>query len=172
MMDEKFFMEILQSREDRRTRQLDILKSYESSLISFTLNTPGIVKDNEMYREIHKEGLKAIINILDSKGISMIYQDEINKSTGSEGYIAVDFDAVKVKKILIELEESHPLGRIFDIDVFDKNHNQISRSDLNKGSRSCLLCNKNARICIREKNHTIEELYARIEDLWKEYKNE
>lgn len=171
-MDEKFFMEILQSREDRRDRQWILLDRYQCSLISYTLNAPGIMKDNEMYRGIHKEGMKAIIDILDNKEVPMIYQDEINKSTGREGYIAVDFDAVKVKQILVQLEESHPLGRIFDMDVFDKNHNQISRRDLNMGSRSCLLCNKDARICIREKNHTIEELYSRIEDLWKEYKNE
>lgn len=96
-MDEKFFMEILQSREDRRSRQLDLLKSYKTSLISFTLNTPGMVKDNEMYREIHKEGMKAIIDIIGRKEVPIIYQEEIHKSTGSEGYMVVDLDSLKLR---------------------------------------------------------------------------
>ena len=172
MIDKRLFMEILQSREDRRDTQLDLLKKYKSSIISFTLNTPGIVKDNEMYRSIHKEGYSEIKNLLTKNNITILYQKETNKSTGSEGYIVVNFDALELKKILIELEENHPLGRIFDIDVFGNNHNQISRSDLGLNSRSCLLCSKDARICAKEKNHTYEDLYNGIVTLWKDYKNE
>lgn len=169
MIEEKFVMEILQSREDRRDKQLDLINRYKSTLISFTLNTPGIVKDNEMYRGIHNEGMQEIIKLLTEKNIPIIYQEVINKSTGSEGYIVVDVDPFQIKKLLIELEEDHPLGRIFDIDVFDKDHNQISRSDLSLNTRRCLLCGKDARVCAKEKNHSYEELYNRIESLWKEY---
>ena len=165
-------MEILQSREDRRDKQLDLVKRYRSSLISFTLNTPGAIKDNEMYRGIHNEGMVSIVDTLDENSIPILYQDKINKATGSEGFIVVDFDSIEVKKLLIELEENHPLGRIFDIDVFDQNHNQISRNDLSLNTRRCLLCGKDARICAKEKNHTYEELYNRIEFLWKEYSNQ
>lgn len=62
------------------------------------------------------------------------------------------------------------MGRIFDMDVFDGNHNQISRGDFNISPRKCILCRKDARLCIREKNHTLEELYSHIESLWKEFK--
>lgn len=171
MSNEKFVMEILQSREDRRDKQLDLIKKYKSSLISFTLNTPGIVKDNEMYRGIHKEGMSSLVNFLLDNNIKIIYKEEINKSTGSEGYIVVDLDSLKLKEFLIDLEESHPMGRIFDIDVFDSDHNQISRSNFNISPRKCILCHKDARVCIRQKNHTMEELYSSIESLWKEYKS-
>lgn len=169
MMDEKFVMEILQSREDRRDKQVDLINRYKSTLISFTLNTPGAIKDNEMYRGIHKEGMASIVNILMDNDIKIAYQEEINKSTGSEGYIAVDVDSLELKKLLIELEEDHPLGRIFDIDVFNKDHNQISRSNLKLNPRKCLICGQDARVCAREKNHSYEELYNRIQSLWKEY---
>lgn len=169
MMDEKFVMEILQSREDRRDKQVDLISIYKSTLISFTLNTPGIIKDNEMYREIHKEGMASIVDSLLDKDIEIIYQEEINKSTGSEGYIVVDLDALELKSLLIDLEESHPMGRIFDIDVFDGDHNQISRSDLSLSPRKCLICGQDARVCAREKNHTYQELYNKVVSLWKEY---
>ncbi|MDR7871101.1 MAG: citrate lyase holo-[acyl-carrier protein] synthase [Tissierellaceae bacterium] len=172
MIDEKVILEILQSREDRRDKQLDLLKEYKSSLISFTLNTPGVIKDNEMYREIHEEGIDAITKILKKNNIMIIYKEVINKHTGSEGYMAVDLEALELKKMLVELEESHSLGRIFDIDVFDKEHNQISRIDIGLNSRRCLLCNKDARVCAKEKDHTYEDLYNGIVTLWKDYKNE
>lgn len=169
MIDEKFVMEILQSREDRRDKQIDLINRYNSTLISFTLNTPGIVKDNEMYRGIHREGIKEICKLLKENRIPIIFQEEINKPTGSEGYIAVDIDSKKIKKLLIELEEIHPLGRIFDIDVFDNNHRQISRSNLGLNPRRCLLCGKDARICAKDKSHSYVELYVGIQSLWKEF---
>lgn len=172
MIDEKLFMEILNSREDRRYNQMIILNTYKSSLISFTLNTPGIVKDNEMYRKVHKEGMESILKKLIQNNITTIYTEEVNKNTGSEGYIVVDFDPLKLKKILITLEEEHPLGRIFDIDVFDKEHNQISREDLNLGLRKCILCHKDAKVCIRERNHALEDLYFKVESIWKEFSSQ
>lgn len=170
MIDEKFFMEILQSREDRRDRQIDLLEKYKASLVSFTLNTPGIIKDNDMYRDIHKEGMASIIGLLRENHIGILYKEAISKATGNEGYILVDFEATKVKVLLIGLEESHPLGRIFDMDVFDKDHKQISRTDLNLGPRKCLICSKPARTCIREASHTYEDLYSHVKLLWSEHK--
>jgi holo-ACP synthase len=169
MIDKKQFLEILKSREDRQQKQIEILNKYPHSLISFTLNTPGIIKDNELYRKIHKSGFDKIKETIKNQNINIIYEEYINKSTGSEGYISVDMDSKELKSLMVSIETTHPLGRIFDIDVFDKEHNQMSRSDLGLESRKCLLCSKDARICMREKSHTYEELISRIEELAKEY---
>lgn len=160
---------ILQSREDRLKKQEELLESHPFTLISFTLNTPGIEKRNELYLKIHKEGSKAIIDNIDNKGIEIKYRAEFDKITGQESYIIVDYDAIMMKKMMIEIEDEHFLGRIFDIDVFDSNHYQISRSDLVYNNRKCLLCEKEAYICMREKNHTYEELVSEINRLGNEY---
>ncbi len=170
MIDEKFVMEILQSREDRRDKQLDLINRYKSSLISFTLNTPGIVKDNEMYRDIHRVGFSEVKDLLIQNNINILYQEVMNKSTGSEGFVAVDFNPLELKVKLIDLEEKHLLGRIFDIDVFNHHHNQITRRELELNPRKCLLCDREARICGKEKKHSYEELYEEIEFLWEEYR--
>lgn len=170
MIDKEFLMEILQSREDRRAKQEGIINRYKSTLISFTLNTPGIIKYNEMYHEIHKVGILEVKNLLIQNNISILYQEVINKSTGSEGFIAVDYDPLELKVKLIDLEESHPLGKVFDIDEFDKNHHQISRQKLRLNPRKCLLCDKEARICGKERNHNYEDLYSEIKSLWEKYR--
>ena len=165
----KILNEILESREDRAQKQVELLKEYPYSLISFTLNTPGIIKDNELYRKIHKEGFEQIQNVLSINNFQIKNSEYINKSTGAEGYISVDIDAELLKNTMVSLEQNHPLGRIFDIDVFDMDHNQMSRSNLGLETRTCFLCNKDARICMREKNHTYEELIAKIEEVSRDY---
>ncbi|MDD4725887.1 MAG: citrate lyase holo-[acyl-carrier protein] synthase [Tissierellia bacterium] len=161
--------QILQSREERAQKQIDILYKYPHSLISFTLNTPGSIKDNQLYRKIHNEGFDLIQRLITISKLEIMYKEYINKPTGAEGYVSVDTEAELLKSIMVSLEKDHPLGRIFDIDVFDKDHNQMSRTDLGLETRTCLLCNKDARICMREKNHTYEELIARIEEVSKDY---
>ena len=74
---------------------------------------------------------------------------------------------VQIKKLLatIDIEETHPLGRLFDMDVYDKTGNGISREQLGAPPRRCLLCGQGAKSCGRSRSHTIEELYARVEDI-------
>lgn len=171
MIDEKALSRILQSREARSDKQKDLISKFNKNLISFTLNIPGNIKDSKVYRNIHKEGMKVILDNLKHKSIPIIYKEEIQKSTGSEGYIVVDLEPLELKRMAIDIEENHFLGRIFDIDVFDFEYNQISRADLGADPRGCLLCNKEARICIRERNHTYEELINKIYEMWQKYDN-
>lgn len=171
MIDKKILKQILDSREARSDKQRELISKYNKSLISFTLNIPGKVKDSPNYRNIHREGMKAILNKLEEKAIPIIYKESFNKITGSEGYIVADLNPIDLKKITVEIEENHFLGRIFDIDVFDSYHNQISRSDLKTSPRKCLLCNNDARVCMRMKTHTYEELINKIYETWEKYKN-
>lgn len=169
MDNNKLFLDILNSREERANKQIEILKEHQYPLISFTLNIPGINKCSDNYKRIHKEGVKRIINLLEDEQIEIKHKESYDKSTGPEGYISADIDPKELKRLMISLENAHPLGRIFDIDIFDKDHNQIGRSDIDEESRKCLICKKDAKICIREKNHSYEELIERIDEMSKEY---
>ena len=66
--------------------------------------------------------------------------------------------AVKIKKLMTTMEETHILGRLFDIDVLDANGQKLSR-DM---PRRCLLCDKQAQICARSRRHSVSELTAKI----------
>ena len=169
MIDDEILINILNSREDRSEKQVNILKDFPYSLISFTLNTPGAIKDNLTYKRIHKEGVNAILNLLEQYKAKVKNIEELYKSTGPEGYISVDMDPLELKRMMVSIENTHELGRLYDIDIFDKNHNQISRSDLGLESRKCLICDKDARLCMREKNHSYEDLILKIEELSRVY---
>ena len=163
------FMDILNSREERAKKQVELLNMYPYTLISFTLNIPGINKNSDIYSSIHDNGMFSLVNALNTGKIEIKNIEFFRKSTGNEGFISVNSDPISVKILTTGIENEHPLGRIFDIDVFDKDHNQLSRTDLGLEPRKCLMCGKEARICIREKNHTYEELIERIEQICRDF---
>lgn len=63
------------------------------------------------------------------------------------------------------MEETHPLGRLFDVDVYDEAGSGISREELGSPVRKCLICEKDAKLCGRSRSHTVKELYERIESI-------
>lgn len=168
-VDNKLLKIILDSREARGEKQREILKNFPYTLISFTLNIPGAKKNSDLYSKIHGVGMEAILKSLYDSNKKIYYIKTYNYSTGPEGFISVDMDPLEAKKMMVKLEDMHELGRIFDVDVFDKNHNQINRSMLNLETRKCLICEKEARYCIRNRSHTYEALIERIEEIAHKY---
>ncbi len=162
---------ILDSREKKSKKQGDLLARYKTTLISYGVNSPGIYKDSELYNNIFMVGYEKILDILRKNDILIDYDRSFKKETGPEGYLAVDADARLVKKLMCEIENEHDLGRIFDIDVFDRDFNQLSRTELGLEKRKCLICDEEARSCIRTRKHSYQELIEKIEKDWENYIN-
>ena len=69
---------------------------------------------------------------------------------------------------MIALEETK-IGRLYDIDVLEKENTKISRKDLGFPERKCLLCDNPACQCGRSRKHSIEELRKKIYGIiWEE----
>ena len=154
------------ARERRVIRQKRLMSQYNSHLISFTLNIPGEVKDNEFYRKIFMEGIISASNYLYRNKIMIKKIEYHYEITGAEGYFIFDFEPKIVKKIMLEFEENHPLGRIFDFDVIYRDGIIISRLDFTSTSeRKCYICEKPAKICARSQNHSIKEILSKIEEM-------
>lgn len=168
-INEEDFLQILDSREERFKKQQSLNEEYKKTLISFTINAPGIQKDRDSYQNIHQVGYEDLLNVLHINNVKILYKEYLEKNTGNEAFILIDENAEKIKKLTTTIEDNHFLGRIFDIDIFDENMKQLSRTDLNLLPRKCLICQNNARVCIREKNHNYKELINTIDKLWDEY---
>ena len=72
--------------------------------------------------------------------------------------MALDAPAEDIKTLATEIEESHPLGRLFDMDVIAVDGRKADRSELGLGPRPCLICGGPARECARSRTHTVAEL--------------
>jgi len=161
--------EILAAKEKRAAYQTFLLEKYNSTVIAFKLNIPGAVKNGEMFKEIFEEGKKELLEQLTSHKLEPRFEKTIYKITGAESFAAISADALKIKSVTTEVEETHPLGRIFDMDVINSSGRQIKRSAVGLEKRRCLLCENDAFICARSGKHSIEQLLSKIEEIWGDY---
>lgn len=157
--------EILEGKEQRAKIQKKLIEKYKKTLISCTLNIPGMYKVNETYKKAHDIEVESIENQLKKNNINIVHKEQNVSKAGYETFLVVDSSLEDAKKITISVENNNRLGRLFDLDVFDKNQNQISRCDLGYGKRKCLICNNDAVICSRNKTHSIEEILEKINQL-------
>ena len=129
---------------------------------------PGKTKRNVNSLFVAEQALKSIEQEFSS---SVLYRQEKDLQTGFEAYFVVEGEAKTVKKRLVSIEEQHPLGRLFDIDVIDFGGVPISRKDIGIEPRKCLICGNESRYCMRNFTHTQEELQNKIAEMINEYKS-
>lgn len=157
--------QMVASRDARQARQQEWLAKYGISLISFTVVAPGPVKDSQLTRRIFNHGLRALRHELEAQGWEIKKQRCAGLATGAEGLLAVNAPADSLKQAAIALEQSHPLGRLWDIDVLMPQGKILSRGDFALPARRCLLCEETAAVCARERAHPLAELLNRMEAL-------
>ena len=157
--------DILISREQRQSRQHQWLKDYSSTLVSLTVVAPGPIKDSVLTRRIFNLACHSIQSLLDDNHWSILAKAFFDLPTGAEAFITLDIPAEQVKQLMIQLENTHRVGRLWDIDVIDKTGHILSRVDDGLAARTCLLCHEDARICARQRRHTFDELIQAMEML-------
>lgn len=157
--------ELLAARELRAAKQQAYVRQYAVPLISFMVNIPGPYKDTPLSTRIFEEGLRALDEELATRKIPQIYKEVGYYVTGAEGFIAVDYDALDLKKMLVAIEETHPLGRLFDFDVIGIHLEPLSRDSIGIAKRKCLLCDEEAHACSRSRSHSLEELTQKIQSM-------
>ena len=157
---------MLAAREARVQAQNDLRQAHPGcTLISFCLNIPGPVKTNQDLRQLFDDGLQEILTSLKKQQSTLLAQREKHEATGDECLLAVTGDASVIKAEMTKLEENHPLGRLFDIDVLNAEGEKLSRAI----PRRCLLCDRQAQDCARSRRHSVEDLTSRINDMLLEY---
>ncbi|WP_077609664.1 citrate lyase holo-[acyl-carrier protein] synthase [Clostridium sp. Marseille-P2415] len=159
--------EMLYFREEKVRMQEELRKKHEGvTIVALGMNVPGPRKTSPAILLAFTEGGEALDRLFSGNGLHVTEEAVIKEKAGYLKLYAVkSLDHLFVKKITVRLEETHPLGRLFDIDVYDGAGRGISREELGASVRKCLICEKDAKICGRSRNHTVEELYCRVENI-------
>lgn len=153
--------DILTARDRRAARQQTLLEKYRRPLISFTMNIAGPIKTNAVIRRAFEEGMALIRRELARMSIPVLAFEEAAAFTGNEALWCLDGNAAVIKRRMCLIEESCPLGRLFDIDVIDADGQHLSR----ERERPCLICGQPVRACARSRAHSPEELFRRAHDI-------
>lgn len=161
---------ILRRREQRRDEQVRLLRESGSALVSVTVVSPGPDKDDGPARVVFGEAVSAVESLARARGWVLGPSCRFGGPSGPECLAAVgtpgfELPGLEVKRALVELEDRHPLGRLWDLDVVDglRDDGQpvvLSRADLGHGPRRCLVCAADARACARSARHPLPLLLA------------
>lgn len=154
---------LLESREKRWNFQRQLIQEHpELTLVCVTVIMPGNVKRNTQSLVVAHAAVQSVQNAFDK---DIRWQQEKDLVTGYEVYFLIQRPMLDCKRVACEIEDAHPLGRLFDIDVIDSNVEPVSRSVIGKEGRKCLLCEHEARYCMRNHTHSREELQQRIQQM-------
>lgn len=157
----------LLAARDRRQALIDRhLRDGHPSLLMLALNIPGPDK-----QRTGTAGLFALaserLGVL-FPGLELLERE--SDPLGPWGLFALSQQPRDAKRSCVGLEESLPAGRLVDLDIYDGDGNQIDRSSLDLPPRSCLLCHRPARECIRLGRHPYDELSAKTDELLSDFR--
>ena len=169
MKDSKIIamQKMLDAKEKRYYKIKALTEKYNLPVLSFMLNIPGEDKNFEDAVIFHEKYIKKIKNILEKEDIKILWEEYNNLNTGMEYLAVLNGEGKFIKEKMIGLEEESREGRLLDIDIYDKDFSQISRSSLGLPERKCIICGDTARSCIKEERHKQEELEEKVREIIK-----
>ena len=159
--------QLLASREHRHEKQMALLSDHPAlTLVCLTVIMPGAEKRNSHSLIVANAAMTAVLECFRGTLVDVVANDLI---TGYEAYFVTRLDKLQAKQMTCEIEDNHPLGRLFDLDVIAANGSPISRQEVGQLPRKCLLCDNEARYCMRNHTHTHDELQAHISQMIDQY---
>lgn len=162
------------SEELRAARDRRVLKKWELltpggeiCLVEFSLNIAGAVKTFPFARAAFREEVRELSDRLSC--FSVLKTEVYEKNTGDCAFFLLKSQAIQVKKFLVSIEESHPLGRLFNLDVCGPDGISVKRYDLGLLPRTCLVCGEDAHVCAEKKSHSMELIQWQTAKLFHEF---
>lgn len=151
-------MEMLEAREKRAVRQRLLLSEYGKTIVCFTMNIAGPVKNSPLIHRGFAMGKEFLEQQFQVSGAKVRHFEEINEKTGNEAIYVLDWEPLAVKALTVEIEDGTAIGRLFDMDVLCPDGRKIDRQELGLESRKCLICGGPAQACARSRTHTVAQL--------------
>ncbi len=149
---------ILTAREKRREYKATLAKQNKAT-ISINFNIPGYPKSSKNINIALNFIISDFENFLQARRIKFYFESKTEDEAGSYILWSIDNNELAtIKQYCEQYENSHFLGRILDVDVFDNKLNPIS----SKKKKKCFICNNTAIVCMRSKTHSFEELREHV----------
>ncbi|MBQ9009839.1 MAG: triphosphoribosyl-dephospho-CoA synthase CitG [Clostridia bacterium] len=157
--------DMMQARESRAQMQRTLLETYGHTLLCFTMNIPGPVKDTPLIREGMALGEQLLRQGFLRLGIVPLHDLRREAVTGCEHFYVCPASPLTIKRLCADIEETLPVGRLFDMDVLRPDGRKVERSEIGLPGRKCLICGEDVRVCARARTHTVEKLQQKTEAL-------
>lgn len=152
---------ILQARETRSKHIQALMEEYPNK-------TVVILKANVVGKEKNPRQMRFICAFFHAMmqrtfGAKIVAMEKIESLDGNYCYFVIKENGLLVKARTIEIEEYNKLGRLIDLDVYDKK--SIGREELQCEMRKCLICDNYAHLCARNKTHSEDEINQKVKSI-------
>lgn len=169
MVSTQMVVRILKAREERARRHKQLSEIYQGTILALTMNIPGAQKNTTNSMKAFTLGLDLMNKKLSSRRVNVLKHEANVTDDGPEACWVIDTPPISLKEWAMEIEENHPLGRLFDFDVLDENLCPIHREFIGEKRRSCLICGLPAHTCARSQKHSCEDLHKKINHMVNEF---
>ena len=150
--------QVLDAREARAKAIQALIKQFGKPVLCTKLNIPGEIKSFPLADKAFDVAIAATRRQIERHEWRILFANEKKAITGNEALLVIDCDSRMLKKSMITVEEEHPLGRLFDLDVFDGEGNSVSGEVEGRRERSCFICQEPVWACARSRKHSAQEL--------------
>lgn len=159
--------QLLLSREQRHSKQMALISAHPAhTLLCLTVIMPGSVKRNSHSLIVANAAITAVLECFNNTLVGIEAHD---LHTGYEAYFITTMPHKQAKTLACKIENEHQLGRLFDLDVINADGTPMSRTDVNQPARRCMLCDNEARYCMRNHTHSPQQLQQHIAQLIDKY---
>lgn len=152
------FNELLAAKDHRAARQTAALSKFRKPLVSATVVMPGPTKDGWLPGYLMETALLEMDALISANHWPLLSREVFWRNTGPEAIYVIDAETQDLKSATVELEDHHPIGRLWDLDVIAPGDGLLSRNHLDFPARRCLVCERPAHECGRSRRHRLEEL--------------
>lgn len=158
--------QVLARREARQHRQREVIDERHMPLVSITVVSPGPVKLSPTIRRVFDEACdETLARLGEVERFPIWLAEEYVGATGPELLLAVDAHASLIKPALVDLEDRHAWGRLWDLDLIDEDGSPVPRTAVGAPPRRCLLCERPSPECARSRRHSVAELERAVADI-------
>lgn len=158
--------QMLQARDACVERQRTLLEDNpHSSLLHVGLRIAGSVKTGHALEQVFDQAVNRLHQLLEA---GLLDQDVLHLPTGPEAFLVSLMPGGELKEDMLNFEVYRPFCTLMDLDVLTLKEGhliKISREDLGRGPRPCLVCERPAKECARSRRHRPEEIRAVVETL-------
>ncbi len=153
---------VLDAREKRAQQRQNWADRKRLSL-SLSFNIPGYPKSDNTITSAFTEVKKDLVRYITSCRLSFNLKESKTTCDYAGDFFILPLsekaeNPKEIKALFENFEANHPLSRLIDVDIFSSEGLPISSNKAKK----CLICSKPAIVCMREQNHSLEELREEI----------
>lgn len=158
-------LKILKARENRSRKYKQFHEIYQGTILALTMNIPGAHKKTRSALRAFDEGLQSMNKLLSSRRVNVLKHETSITDDGPEACWVIDTPPTSLKAWAVQMEEVHPLGRLFDFDVLNENLRPIHRESSGGQARPCFVCDEPAHMCARSQKHEYKALHKKIDSM-------